>query len=284
MEINIGDRIREVRVKKGYSTYNLSDKSGIPQSTISKLENNRMRFDVETLKKISDALEIPLTTLLGEKQHYHYLNRFYPIGQIVKEFRKKNNLRQEEFAKQCKVDVEYIERLEKGLNPDIRLPRREATISILNRIANSMGQSIEMLALETGYYNSYDDLMYHQMATRYIYPLIKYLKDNDQIIKDRIATFLADYGYDYIEDDFTLDEAKDFYLSEIIDFDYDDLLEEINELGLSFDMDENNNIIYSLIKKPTTIAAHLPDGVELTKEEEKQLDDYIQFILSRREE
>ena len=31
--------------------------------------------------------------------------------------------------------------------------------------------------------------------------------------------------------------------------------------------------------KPTTIAAHLPEGVELTEEEQKQLDDYIQFIL-----
>src|SRR5690554_4435693 len=34
--------------------------------------------------------------------------------------------------------------------------------------------------------------------------------------------------------------------------------------------------------KPDTVAAHLPEGVELTEEEEKQLDDYIQFILSRR--
>lgn len=34
--------------------------------------------------------------------------------------------------------------------------------------------------------------------------------------------------------------------------------------------------------KPTTIAAHLPEGVELTEEEQKQLDDYIQFLLSRR--
>lgn len=36
-------------------------------------------------------------------------------------------------------------------------------------------------------------------------------------------------------------------------------------------------------KQPTTIAAHLPDGVELTEEEQQQLDEYIQFILSRRE-
>lgn len=35
---------------------------------------------------------------------------------------------------------------------------------------------------------------------------------------------------------------------------------------------------------PTTIAAHLPEGVELTEEEQQQLDDYIQFILSRRKD
>jgi DNA-binding Xre family transcriptional regulator len=34
--------------------------------------------------------------------------------------------------------------------------------------------------------------------------------------------------------------------------------------------------------KPTTVAAHLPDGVELTEEEQQDLDEYIQFILSRR--
>lgn len=35
-------------------------------------------------------------------------------------------------------------------------------------------------------------------------------------------------------------------------------------------------------KKPTTIAAHLPEGVELTQDEKEDLDDYIQFLLSRR--
>lgn len=34
--------------------------------------------------------------------------------------------------------------------------------------------------------------------------------------------------------------------------------------------------------KPTTIAAHLPEGVELTEEEQKDLEEYIQFILSKR--
>lgn len=36
------------------------------------------------------------------------------------------------------------------------------------------------------------------------------------------------------------------------------------------------------VNKPSTIAAHL-DGVDLTKEEEEELNNYIDFLLSRRE-
>lgn len=35
-------------------------------------------------------------------------------------------------------------------------------------------------------------------------------------------------------------------------------------------------------QKPKTIAAHLPEGVELTEEEQKELKHYIDFLLSRR--
>lgn len=44
------------------------------------------------------------------------------------------------------------------------------------------------------------------------------------------------------------------------------------------------NTIYGVSDstKPTTIAAHLPEGVELTEEEQKDLEEYIQFILSKR--
>lgn len=53
----------------------------------------------------------------------------------------------------------------------------------------------------------------------------------------------------------------------------------------SLDYLVDDSIIEKDIKttKPTTIAAHL-EGVELTEEEEKQLNDYIQFLLSRRKE
>lgn len=52
-------------------------------------------------------------------------------------------------------------------------------------------------------------------------------------------------------------------------------------LSVTINTKENSNANKQLAK-PTTMAAHLPEGVELTKEEQQQLNDYIQFILSRR--
>jgi len=36
-------------------------------------------------------------------------------------------------------------------------------------------------------------------------------------------------------------------------------------------------------KAPTTIAAHLPEGVELTEEDMKQINDFIQFVISKKD-
>lgn len=38
------------------------------------------------------------------------------------------------------------------------------------------------------------------------------------------------------------------------------------------------------VKKPITVAAHIPDGVELTEEDIKQINDFIQFIISKKKD
>lgn len=45
------------------------------------------------------------------------------------------------------------------------------------------------------------------------------------------------------------------------------------------------NTIYGIeTKQPTTIAAHIPEGVKLTGEDMKQINDFIQFIISKKKE
>lgn len=50
-------------------------------------------------------------------------------------------------------------------------------------------------------------------------------------------------------------------------------------------LDIDINTIYGVeeTNKPTTIAVHLPEGVELTEEEMKQVNDFVQFIISKRD-
>lgn len=50
---------------------------------------------------------------------------------------------------------------------------------------------------------------------------------------------------------------------------------------------EDNNKNHSNVKEedaPYTVAAHLPEGVELTQDEQLEIYDYIKFILSKRKE
>lgn len=46
---------------------------------------------------------------------------------------------------------------------------------------------------------------------------------------------------------------------------------------------ESKDNIKKESNKPITIAAHLPEGVELTEEEMKQVNDFVQFIISKRD-
>lgn len=64
----------------------------------------------------------------------------------------------------------------------------------------------------------------------------------------------------------------------------DNVIKICKALGITIEeLEEMANENREKKTKPNTIAAHL-EGVELTKEEEEQLDDYIQFLLSRRKE
>jgi transcriptional regulator with XRE-family HTH domain len=69
--MNIGDRIKQIRTQNGLSTYDISEKTGISQSTISKLENNKRKADYEILVIIAKALGVEVEDFLKEDQPKH---------------------------------------------------------------------------------------------------------------------------------------------------------------------------------------------------------------------
>lgn len=90
--MTIGDRIRKFRDIKNISTYKLSEMTGIPQSTISKLENGRRKSDNEMLSKIADALMISVERLTGESVSSIIEDRIEETGMTITEIATKANV------------------------------------------------------------------------------------------------------------------------------------------------------------------------------------------------
>jgi transcriptional regulator with XRE-family HTH domain len=58
-----GRRIRMLREDNGWTLADLTDKTGISKSTLSKLENGQTNLSLTNLIKLSEGLQIPITTL-----------------------------------------------------------------------------------------------------------------------------------------------------------------------------------------------------------------------------
>jgi transcriptional regulator with XRE-family HTH domain len=57
VEVSVGDSVRIMRELQGLSQNELSKLTGIPQSTISSIENDRVKLGVERAKVIARALK-----------------------------------------------------------------------------------------------------------------------------------------------------------------------------------------------------------------------------------
>lgn len=54
------EKLKEVRISQNKTTYELSELTGIPQSTISKIENGKRKLDSESLTKLTAALNVSI--------------------------------------------------------------------------------------------------------------------------------------------------------------------------------------------------------------------------------
>jgi transcriptional regulator with XRE-family HTH domain len=60
-EVNVGQRLRELRAERDLSIRALAEQSGLAVNTLSLIENNKTSPSVSTLQQISAALEVPIT-------------------------------------------------------------------------------------------------------------------------------------------------------------------------------------------------------------------------------
>lgn len=64
MQLNIGKKIKELRKAQNRSLDDLSKVTGVGKATLSRLENGKVGGNIATLKKIADALNITLDSLV----------------------------------------------------------------------------------------------------------------------------------------------------------------------------------------------------------------------------
>ena len=61
-EVNIGNRIRQLRMESGFSIRALAQASDLNVNTLSLIENGKTSPSVSTLQRLASSLQIPLTT------------------------------------------------------------------------------------------------------------------------------------------------------------------------------------------------------------------------------
>ncbi len=57
IKVSVGESVRIVRELQGFSQSELAKRTGIPQATISAIENDRVRLGVERAKVLARALQ-----------------------------------------------------------------------------------------------------------------------------------------------------------------------------------------------------------------------------------
>jgi len=65
--VSIGTRIIQIRNHKGISQRQLSESSGIASSYLSRIENRRVEPQPKTLRRIAEALGVPVSEMFDER-------------------------------------------------------------------------------------------------------------------------------------------------------------------------------------------------------------------------
>lgn len=65
-ERTFGQRLRESRIKSGFSQSDLEEISGIPKARLSRYENGHVAPSIQTLERLARALQVSEASLLGD--------------------------------------------------------------------------------------------------------------------------------------------------------------------------------------------------------------------------
>ncbi|MFL0197633.1 helix-turn-helix domain-containing protein [Clostridium sp. WILCCON 0269] len=135
----LGSKIKRFRQKKDISRENLSNILGISIHTLSKYEQGQREPSIETLKKIAEALNVPVAELIGNGEIF---------GRRLTKLIKDRNINGDDLAKSLGISIEEILEFESGKEPDI---------TTVNRIAMFFDVTTDYLIGKSNFENRTDE-------------------------------------------------------------------------------------------------------------------------------
>lgn len=106
--MNTAERIKKLRLAQGLSTYDVSKKTGLSQSVISRVENGKRKLDDEILNKLAEAFGVSVDRLTGDSASSIIENRLEETGMSI-----------EELSKASDVPLSWLENLDSFIPGDM---------------------------------------------------------------------------------------------------------------------------------------------------------------------
>ncbi|AKX94641.1 transcriptional regulator [Moorella thermoacetica] len=147
-----GERIRLLRERAGKNLNTLAEAAGISVSYLSEIERGNVYPAIDTLKKITAALEVPLSSVIGTGGS---------LGHKLRQAREERGLTQAELARAAGVSAGLIGQIEQGkVQPSLKtLERVGAVLDIspcyfiaddagVDEVLNQMSPELRQLLIE----------------------------------------------------------------------------------------------------------------------------------------
>ncbi|CEP66453.1 Cro/C1-type helix-turn-helix domain [Moorella glycerini] len=150
--IALGDRVRLLREKRGKSLSTLAEEAGISISYLSEIERGNVYPAIDTLKKITAALDVPLSAIIGTGGS---------LGHKLRQAREEQGLTQADLARAAGVSAGLIGQIEQGkVQPSLKtLEKIGGVLNIspcyfiaddagLDEVLNQMSPEVRRLLME----------------------------------------------------------------------------------------------------------------------------------------
>lgn len=114
-ELELGNRIRDLRKKTGLSQLDFGTDIGTTQATVAWWESGRGYPKLESIGKMAEAFGVPVSTLLLEGGTPNGIPTEHEIGKRILAWRKLRGMTLQQLADKAGVGLTTIHNLETGL-------------------------------------------------------------------------------------------------------------------------------------------------------------------------